>query len=105
GHATASLIVGKLSCSDRAPQQASPASLSQERLLDGLVADFLGNLAHANRSAHTHRAYATDLASFVRFHPGPASAITTEVMRSFFATIAHLAPATRARKRRRWRAS
>ncbi len=71
---------------------------SASRLLDGLVADFLGDLAHANRSAHTHRAYATDLASFVRFHHGPASAITTEALRSFFATIAHLAPATRARK-------
>jgi integrase/recombinase XerD len=48
---------------------------SASRLLDGLVADFLGDVAHGNRSAHTHRAYATDLASF-----------------------AHLAPATRARK-------
>src|SRR5207244_7723802 len=81
-----------------ARQPAFPASSSQERSLDGLVADFLDDLAHANRSAHTQRAYAGDLARFVRFHPGPASAITTEVLRSFFATIAHLTPAPRARK-------
>jgi len=47
---------------------------------------------------HTRRAYAADLDSFVRFHGGPASSITPEILRSFFATIAHLAPASRARK-------
>ena len=45
-------------------------------------------MAHANRSVHTRRAYAYDLASLFRFHPGPASSITPETLRSFFATIA-----------------
>jgi integrase/recombinase XerD len=55
-------------------------------------------MAHANRSVHTRRAYASDLSSLLHFHRGPASSITPEVLRSFFATIAHLAPASRARK-------
>jgi integrase/recombinase XerD len=74
------------------------ASLSQERTLEALVADFLTDLAHANRSVHTRRAYASDLADLLRFHAGSASSITTEILRSFFATIAHLAAASRARK-------
>jgi site-specific recombinase XerD len=73
-------------------------SLSQERRLETLVADFLTDLTHANRSVHTRRAYAADLSSFVRFHGGPASSITPEILRGFFTTIAHLAPASRARK-------
>jgi len=81
---------------------AAPASarvsLSQERALETLIADFLTDMAHASRSVHTRRAYASDLGSFVRFHRGPASSITPEILRRFFATIAHLAPATRARK-------
>ena len=81
-----------------APQTAALASLSQERALATLVADFLTDMAHANRSVHTRRAYAADLGSFVRFHGGPASSITPEILRSFFATIGHLAPASRARK-------
>jgi integrase/recombinase XerD len=47
---------------------------------------------------HTRRAYASDLGGFLRFHRGPASSITPETLRSFFATIAYLAPASRARK-------
>ena len=73
-------------------------SLAQERALEALVANFLTDLAHANRSVHTRRAYASDLAALLRFHGGSASSITPEILRSFFATIAHLAPASRARK-------
>ena len=47
---------------------------------------------------HTRRAYAADLGSLLCFHHGSASSITPEILRSFFATIAHLAPASRARK-------
>ena len=62
-----------------------------------LVADFLESLALSNRSAHTRRAYATDLARFSSFYTGAAGGISAGVLRSFFATRAHLAPATRAR--------
>src|SRR5205085_5932758 len=39
--------------------------------LSPLVTDFLAELAHANRSRHTCRAYATDLAQFAAFYAGP----------------------------------
>jgi integrase len=81
-----------------AAQTSANVSLSQERALAILIADFLTDMAHANRSVHTRRAYASDLGSLIRFHGGPASSITPEILRSFFATIAHLAPASRARK-------
>jgi len=61
------------------------------------VADFLADLAHANRSAATIRAYRTDLASFTAYHRGPPESITPDVLRGYFATLADLAPATRAR--------
>jgi site-specific recombinase XerD len=73
-------------------------SLSQEPALESLIADFLTDMVHANRSVQTRRAYASDLGSLLRFHGGPASSITPEILRSFLATIAHLAPASRARK-------
>ena len=62
------------------------------------MAEFLTDPAHANRSVHTRRAYASDLGDLLRFHGGPASSITPQILRSFFTTIAHLAPASRARK-------
>jgi integrase/recombinase XerD len=71
-------------------------SLSQEHALH--ADDYLADLSHANRSPHTRRVYGADLVSFARFYHGPAPEITPEVLRAFFATIAHLAPATRARK-------
>jgi hypothetical protein len=39
--------------------------------LSSLTTDFLAELAHANRSRHTCRAYATDLAQFAAFYRGP----------------------------------
>ena len=42
--------------------------------LSPLVADFLAELAHANRSRHTCRAYASDLAQFSAFYRGPSAA-------------------------------
>jgi TnpA family transposase len=81
GHASASLIVGKLSRSarqqnalaaaviaaSRPPHRVSRvgqarsdrgtlSSLSQEHALHALVEDYLGDLSHANRSSHTQRA-------------------------------------------------
>jgi integrase/recombinase XerD len=69
----------------------------RERSLDALVADFLADLAHGNRSAHTRRAYAADLARFASFYTGPVAGITPDVLRAFFATRAHVRSATRAR--------
>jgi integrase/recombinase XerD len=66
--------------------------------LSPLVADFLADLAHTNRSRHTRRAYATDLAQFSAFYRGPVGGITAEVIRGFGATLGRLGPASRARK-------
>lgn len=66
--------------------------------LSPLVTDFLAELAHANRSRHTCRAYATDLAQFSAFYRGPVGGITAEVIRGFGATLERLASASRARK-------
>jgi len=72
-------------------------SNAQERSLDILIADFLADLAHSNRSPHTRQAYAADLSRFSSFYTGPADSITADVLRAFFATRTHLSPATRAR--------
>jgi site-specific recombinase XerD len=61
------------------------------------VADFLADLAHRNRAWQTRRAYAADLARFCAFYGETLDGITADVLRAFFATQAHLAPATRAR--------
>ena len=58
-----------------------------EQPLNELVASFLTDLAHANRSLHTRHAYATDLAQLCVFHQGPVQAITAEVLRNFFGCI------------------
>ena len=71
---------------------------TDEQSLQSLVATFLANLAHSNHSAHTCRAYATDLSQLCVFHQGPIQTITAEVLRAFFERHAHLRPATRARK-------
>lgn len=42
------------------------------RPLSTLAADFVAELAHANRSRHTCRAYATDLAQFATFYRDPS---------------------------------
>ena len=87
------------------------ASLSQERATDESVASrtgdvtvgtavaaFLADLAHAGRSLHTRRAYAADLAAFCSTYDGTVAGITADALRRFFATVAHLRPAMRARK-------
>ena len=66
--------------------------------LSPLVTDFLAELAHTNRSRHTCRAYATDLAQFSAFYRGTVGGITAEVIRGFGATLQRLGPASRARK-------
>ncbi len=71
---------------------------ARDRALPALIDAFLANLAHENHSAHTRRAYAADLKRFASFYTGSADGITADVLRSFFGTLAHLAPATRARE-------
>jgi integrase/recombinase XerD len=70
----------------------------EEQSLESQVATFLADLAHANHSPHTCRAYATDLAQLCVFHKGQIQTITADVLRTFFEMHAHLCPATRARK-------
>ena len=76
---------------------AAPTQNSSDPL-SSLMTDFLAELAHANRSRHTCRAYATDLAQFSAFYRGPVGGITAEVIRGFEATLERLRPASRARK-------
>lgn len=59
---------------------------------------FLADLAQASRSAHTCRAYATDLKQFAAWHGDSLQAITPAVLRAYFGELVHLRPATRARK-------
>ncbi len=76
----------------------APLGDGRERPLADLVAAFLTDLTHANRSPHTRRAYGADLALFCSFYTGSIGAITVDVLRGFFASVAHLSPASRARK-------
>ncbi len=68
---------------------------------DGLarhVADFLADLEQAGRSPHTRRAYAADLRHFAAHHRGALADVDAAALRAYFGGLAHLAPATRARK-------
>jgi integrase/recombinase XerD len=71
---------------------------TEEQSLESLVVVFLADLAHANHSPQTLRAYAADLAQLCAFHQGPVCTVTAEVLRMFFEKYTHLRPATRARK-------
>src|ERR1700761_7720399 len=66
--------------------------------LPSLVADFLAELAHTNRSRHTCRAYATDLAQSAVSARGCAAGSPAEVTRAFGPTLERLGPASRASK-------
>jgi site-specific recombinase XerD len=50
--------------------QESENTSMREQSLDKLVTRFLTDMAHANRSPHTRRAYATDLAQLCAYHQG-----------------------------------
>ena len=62
------------------------------------IAAFLDDLTAARRSSHTRRAYATTLYQLAALHPVPVQQLTTQVLQRFFATHAHLQPASRARQ-------
>jgi Phage integrase, N-terminal SAM-like domain len=57
---------------------------TEEQSLEIQVSTFLADLAHANHSPQTCRAYASDLAQLCAFHQGPLQTITVEVLRKFF---------------------
>src|SRR5258708_2899249 len=71
---------------------------TEEQSLATLVPIFLTDLAHANHSPQTRRAYATDLAQLRAIHRGSIQTVTAEALRAFFGVHTHLRPATRARK-------
>jgi integrase/recombinase XerD len=57
-----------------------------------IVEDFLADLARAGKSAHTVRAYRSDLRDFGRFFTGPIERITTGVLRAYLRGLAGKAP-------------
>ena len=60
--------------------------------IQGAAGSRIGPLVLKNRSRHTCRAYAADLAQFSAFYPGPVAGITADVIRGFEATFAQLRP-------------
>ena len=70
---------------------------SSETGVDELAGVYLQELEHAGRSAHTLRAYRSELARLAAFHPGPARDLDVAVLRRFLATRAKLTAASRAR--------
>jgi site-specific recombinase XerD len=71
--------------------------ISESHPLTDLIAAFLTDLANADRSIHTQRAYATELRRLAAFHAGPITTITPAILRTFLAQHSHLKPASRAR--------
>lgn len=74
-----------------------PTRISESPPLTDLITTFLTDLANADRSVHTQRAYATELRRLAAFHTGPITTMTPPVLRTFFAQHSHLKPASRAR--------
>jgi len=62
------------------------------------IANFLDDLAYAGKSAHTKRAYATDLRQFAKSYHKSLGEITADDLRHFFRQHTHLSKASRARK-------
>lgn len=62
---------------------------TEEQSLESLVTVFLADLAHANHSPQTLRAYAADLAQLHTFHQGPVKTVTAEELRAFITSISN----------------
>ena len=60
---------------------SSVAPAGQDHSLQALIAAFLAGLQQENRSPHTRRAYASDLARFASFYSGAPNGITADVLR------------------------
>jgi integrase/recombinase XerC/integrase/recombinase XerD len=78
---------------------AITAALGASHPLARHLDDFLVDLANANRSGQTIRAYRGDLIAFAAHHDGPLEQLGAAAIRAFLADVAGLAPATRKRKR------
>uniref|UniRef100_UPI003F4912A4 tyrosine-type recombinase/integrase n=1 Tax=Streptosporangium sp. CA-256172 TaxID=3240076 RepID=UPI003F4912A4 len=61
--------------------------------------DFLTDLANAGKSAHTRRAYRSDLIAFAAHHGEELAELTAAPVRAYLAELADLSPASRKRKR------
>jgi len=70
-----------------------------QHLLARHIDDFLTDLANANKSRQTVRAYRGDLIAFAAYHDGEIGELTAVPIRAFLADIAASSPATRKRKR------
>lgn len=66
--------------------------------LEPWIVAFLEDLAHANRSPHTIRAYSADLRELAEVHQGSPSELGVETLERLAARHLHLSPATRARR-------
>jgi integrase/recombinase XerD len=78
------------------------ASLSHQSADPGIteLADaYLAELEHAGRSAHTLRAYRSELTRLTAFHDGPVGDLDVHALRAFLATRATLSVARRQRRR------
>lgn len=62
------------------------------------VAGFLADLEQAGRSAATRQAYGSDLRLLIAHCPPVLAQVTPASLRTLFASMAHLAPSTRARR-------
>ncbi len=78
------------------PSHNAPSTVGTR--LSSLIERFLIDLENANRSIHTLRAYAADLAQFSAFCTNDLTALDTDVLRTFFASFTHLSLTSRARK-------
>lgn len=81
----------------------TPTHINQAEIFTKLIADFLGTLEAANRSPHTRRTYASNLADYATFcqlgcegHSLPPESHAT--LKTYFETLTHQAPATLAHK-------
>lgn len=79
------------------PETALPHSNGMVTL-SSLIKHFLTDLENANRSAHTRRAYATDLSQWSAFCGHDSITPDADTLRAFFASFGHLSQTSRARK-------
>lgn len=70
---------------------------SRDLAVAELAVAYLAELEHAGRSAHTLRAYRSELARLAAFHGGDVGELDVATLRAFLATRARLSAASRAR--------
>ena len=70
---------------------------SRDLAVAELAGAYLAELEHAGRSAHTLRAYRSELARLAAFHGGDVGELDVATLRAFLSTRARLSAASRAR--------